>query len=51
MAKFQVTFEDRKGKKSTMTVEDLNSGEARAQATFFQNSYGRVIDVKPATTK
>jgi len=48
MAKFQVTFEDRKGKKSTLTVEDLNSGEARAQATFFENSYGKVVKVEPA---
>jgi hypothetical protein len=47
MAKFQVTFEDRKGRKSQMVIEDASQNGARETAGFFRASRGDVKKVEP----
>lgn len=46
MAKFQATFESKRGK-STMVVEGLSQSDAKDVASFFELSRGKVVSVKP----
>jgi len=47
MAAFKVTFEDRKGRKTTMTVEGLSTSDAKDNAAFFKNVYGQPVKAEP----
>lgn len=47
MARFKVTFEDRKGRKTAMVIEDINASGAAETASFFSNANGKVVKTEP----
>lgn len=47
MAKFRVTFQDRKGRKTAMDIEALSTSDAKNTAEFFKNSYGTPVKAEP----